>query len=825
MRHSSHRRERHVQKWSVLAAMLAGLSQAAATVDDVIPKPRQVTRLEGKITLDRGSPAISRPAENPPPWWIAVDQLVADLRKMGVPADGAASDQALPFVVGMPGSDAVIAKRFEETGAMPDPNWGAEGYRLKATPKGILLAGNGPAGCFYGLQTLRQMLDPVPGGKGATLECVDVCDWPAMKWRGTMYALDRPEQHARLAFYKMNLINWEVNDGPDYKTIPEFAGGMPMSHLRDAATSARRHFISMILETQSFGHVEWMLNKMPALRAMPENNFVIHPLHEPTYELLGRIYAELCPLYDTPLFHPGCDEAWGVETWCERNKLNTAEVVGKHIQRLADLLKKQGKRAMIWGDYILAYRDAIRWMNPKDYIICDWHYEPNREYPSVDFFVKNGFETIVSPSVVPAHPVFPDYRQQIPNIRNFLQDGYRRGAVGLLNTNWPVDAVPLESYWYGWVCGAEYAWNPTGRSQEEFNKVFFRKVYGLAAEPVLALFEKLARLDEMAPLERQAHSPKSRLVQRVRNGLSFVQPVEPAMCDARLREAAEAFARVSETVDPAMKGLFETCRAPLTRLQPVGDVLQTIDELSTAMIGGGRALVEGNSERMIRSAASVRTICDRGSALLNALPDKASYRDASTLLAALRRSVEGNSIDARQHIQAAFDVIGMKPTAAEKTVRLRPGTFFVSEQTSESALPLRHPRGWCHFPQHGVAARWSVQIGQAPPCRIFALLRHSAGQWANGEFVKGGRNGVYAGHYGWSLDGRPVKEQWIGEELNPDADEAFRWALLADQKLEPGEHVLAVKPSDVNHAIVAEFVFTLDPAFTPETRRKDVRLK
>jgi len=808
----------------VLSVVLGAFScRAHAAVDDVIPMPRQVQRFDGALTLnEKPLRVVVDVAE--PSYPMGIEQLITDLKALDVRCAPGAADDPPRLYIGRPAAQSEFAERCRKAQALPDPNWGPEGYRLKITPVEIVLAGNGEAGCFYGLQTIRQMLDPLPGGQGAKLECVDIRDWPAMKWRGTMYSLQQPDEHRRVAFYKMNLINWEVNATPSYRTIPELAGPMPLAVIREAATSARRHFIHLILETQSFGHVGWLLDKLPSLRAMPDNNHVLRPLYEPTYELLNRIYGELCPLYDTPVYHAGCDEPWGIERWAEQQGLHTAEVIGKHLQRLADVLRKHGKRTMIWGDYLLAHREAIRWMNPKDFIVCDWHYEPVREYPSVDFFVKNGFETIVSPSVVPARPIFPDYKAQITNIRCIIQDGFKRGAIGLLNTNWPVDPMPIECYWYGWVCGAEYAWNPTGRSQEAFDKVFFRRVYGISADQAHDLFDKLARLDVMSPLEQESQAPRAKLNEYARAAMEIVAPVIPPVEIALLEGAQTALDGAKRSAGPTMSDRYKGFQEILERLRPLPDYLKTCRAVSTAIGEAAAALAAGEPDQLKRALVNVREGSADWVRRIQAWPAFQARDEAMALARGIAEATRVPDGEPEKQVRSVLDLVGLKSQPAGRIVRLKPGGFFsVCPDPAAASAPFARPEGWCHLPSQGAGVRWTFNVRRAGNYRVLALLRHSAGIWENQQFVRGGRNSAYVDRYAWKLDDLPIKERWVGQELNPDADEAFQWAELADLKLEKGEHTLRLNVTGINHAIVAEFVFTLDPQFTPETTRPDLK--
>ncbi len=60
-------------------------------------------------------------------------------------------------------------------------------YLLTITPKGIDILGYDERGAFYGLQTLRQILDSPASAEGK-LPLVTINDYPAMKYRGVVEA-------------------------------------------------------------------------------------------------------------------------------------------------------------------------------------------------------------------------------------------------------------------------------------------------------------------------------------------------------------------------------------------------------------------------------------------------------------------------------------------------------------------------------------------------------------------------------------------------------------------------------------------------------------
>jgi hexosaminidase len=80
--------------------------------------------------------------------------------------------------------------RFELSDKLPQI--GNEGYTLDVTETSIVIRANQPAGLFYGIQTLRQLL-PVPilsktkiDGTAWKVPCVKIVDYPRFKWRGLL---------------------------------------------------------------------------------------------------------------------------------------------------------------------------------------------------------------------------------------------------------------------------------------------------------------------------------------------------------------------------------------------------------------------------------------------------------------------------------------------------------------------------------------------------------------------------------------------------------------------------------------------------------------
>ncbi|MEZ0538255.1 beta-N-acetylhexosaminidase [Fibrella arboris] len=120
----------------------------------------------------------------------------------------------------------------------PVPNIGREGYELVVLPTGIRLTAPEPAGIFYGLQTLRQLLPAdrerpnfrfagtsVAAASRTTIPAVTIRDQPRFGWRGMMLDVSRSfftkEQVKQfidqMARYKYNVFHWHLTDDQGWR--------------------------------------------------------------------------------------------------------------------------------------------------------------------------------------------------------------------------------------------------------------------------------------------------------------------------------------------------------------------------------------------------------------------------------------------------------------------------------------------------------------------------------------------------------------------------------------------------------------------------------
>lgn len=79
-------------------------------------------------------------------------------------------------------SDPRVRRFLAKNGLKADKAVGAEGYLLFSDKKHLIVAANTGEGLFYGVQTLRQLLQPTT--KGVMCPAIGIRDWPSISAPG-----------------------------------------------------------------------------------------------------------------------------------------------------------------------------------------------------------------------------------------------------------------------------------------------------------------------------------------------------------------------------------------------------------------------------------------------------------------------------------------------------------------------------------------------------------------------------------------------------------------------------------------------------------------
>ncbi|HWC73634.1 MAG TPA: beta-N-acetylhexosaminidase [Gemmatimonadales bacterium] len=195
-------------------AGIALLVSAQDTALSIIPRPVQLTRRSGSFVLTAGTGIVTDRSTR---------QIGYQLADWLAPATG----YRLTVSGGAGTATRVISLRLDTALTQ----LGDEGYRLSVTSSRIMIRAYRPAGVFYGVETLRQLLPveifraaPVAGVTWS-VPAVEIEDEPRFRWRGAHLDVSRsfmPKEFVKkyidlLALHKLNRFHWHLTDDQGWR--------------------------------------------------------------------------------------------------------------------------------------------------------------------------------------------------------------------------------------------------------------------------------------------------------------------------------------------------------------------------------------------------------------------------------------------------------------------------------------------------------------------------------------------------------------------------------------------------------------------------------
>lgn len=371
---------------------------------------------------------------------------------------------------------------------------GDEAYLLEIRPGLIQITAPTPRAEFYARQTLQQLA----GDAGPVdIPAVKITDWPDIEKRMVMYDVGRNNtvnveywKHwiDELSRLKINQIMFYMEDDYAYKKYPFMgrAGTFTAEKIAELTAYARERHIELIPNLEAFAHAERILAYPEFQELRLGNNWsAFSPCVERTYSVLGDLFSELVPQFPlTQMFHIGADEVWGLadDPRCASivKQHGQPYLYAQHVSRLKTMLAGMGRKTAIWGDEILNHPETAALID-KDVTIFDWHYEEDREFPSLKQFQDWGFKEIyASPAVFGHWDVYTQLPVSFRNIRGFTQAAREHGVKGVCITIWAMQSGGnAENYLYGLAYGAQVMWNGGQSSAKRFNRDFARAWFGI----------------------------------------------------------------------------------------------------------------------------------------------------------------------------------------------------------------------------------------------------------------------------------------------------------------------------------------------------------
>jgi len=288
---------------------------------------------------------------------------------------------------------------------------GNEGYILDVSTDDIIIKANAPAGAFYAVQTIRQLLlgqSRKNNSNPFELPCMVVEDIPRFPWRG--YMLDEGRHfHGMetvkkmldvMALLKLNTFHWHLSEDQGWrvqiKKYPKLTeigskrkftqtggylskkfnnipheGFYTQDQIKEIIAYARDRYITVIPEIDIPGH------STAALASYPEYSctggpFEVSPkfgVHkeiycvgkETTFHFIEDILSELMNLFPSPIIHIGGDEVpkdrWKLCPDCQKrmqteNFKEVEQLQGYFTNRIAAFLKNNNRQTIGWNEIL-----------------------------------------------------------------------------------------------------------------------------------------------------------------------------------------------------------------------------------------------------------------------------------------------------------------------------------------------------------------------------------------------------------------------------------------------------------------------------------------
>lgn len=220
---------------------------------------------------------------------------------------------------------------------------GAESYRLTASGAGVLIEARTEAGVLWGVQTLRQLLEP--NGRGWQVAGAEITDAPRYAWRGAMldvgrhlfpieYILEHLEWMSR---HKLNVFHWHLTEDQGWRLAIDayprltevgawrteadgsrYGGWYSKADVRRVVERARVLGIAVVPEIEMPGHARAALAAYPGLGCTNDTlpvpstwgvySDVLCPSKEATFTFLETVLGEVLELFPSRYVHIGGDE-------------------------------------------------------------------------------------------------------------------------------------------------------------------------------------------------------------------------------------------------------------------------------------------------------------------------------------------------------------------------------------------------------------------------------------------------------------------------------------------------------------------------------------
>ena len=358
-----------------------------------------------------------------------------------------------------------------------------QAYRLTVNNNFIRLEATSNTGLFYATQSLKQLYRySFLSNKGeVTIPCMTITDWPNFKiraWqddisRGPIVSMDYLKLLIpQMAECKLNAFSLYTEHTFKTKCHPDIApsDAFTAEEIKELENYCKPYHIQIIGNQQCFGHFEEILCN-PFYSDLADTKWNLNPAKEETYQFLEDHLREVARAYKSPYFNINCDETESLGQGYAKayvDSVGQTTSYYQHINRVNRMLQPYRKRVMMWGDIADKHPEILDNLDKDIYLIA-WSYDGRDDFN--DFlqpYVKSGRNYFVAPGVSLSERVWPKHYEFKANIANLCRDGYKNGAMGVINTCWDDFGESLTNCaLFGLTLGAEMSWNAASQLERE----------------------------------------------------------------------------------------------------------------------------------------------------------------------------------------------------------------------------------------------------------------------------------------------------------------------------------------------------------------------
>ncbi len=377
-----------IGKIVLVSALLGAAAAAEGPKVNIIPQPAKLEVLDGSFTLTPGL-------------------------RIGITARTKVVGQYLQELLSAPTGLEIKVKAAAEVEDGPRivlraddarKDLGLEGYELSIAKDGVTIVAADPAGAFYGVQTLRQLLPPeIESRKRVdnmtwTVPFVRIQDRPRFSWRGALLDSSRHFQDKAfikrfidlLAMHKINVFHWHLTDDQGWrvevrkypkltevgawrreKDGSKYGGFYTRQDLREIVAYAESRHVLVVPEIEMPGHCQSALASYPqysctggpfeVANTWGIKKDVYCPGNDETFAFLEGILSDVADIFSSPWIHIGGDEVpkdrWKACVKCQNRikaeKLkDEAELQSWFVKRIEKILATRDRRLIGWDEIL-----------------------------------------------------------------------------------------------------------------------------------------------------------------------------------------------------------------------------------------------------------------------------------------------------------------------------------------------------------------------------------------------------------------------------------------------------------------------------------------